>query len=429
MADANAPDAPGVLYYDPNPTTTKLAVAGLRLAGYRVFPVEDADEAVETVTRHGPAGEGSLRLVVLDASVSPDASAALLRRIVKVPKASELPGLLLVSRKNPTPIPGAESLPTLRRPFSTPALVRAVRQALADDTAIAGVGEEVASPLSRHLAHALEEAGVLVDHDVLDQVVRDVTRAQATLGMPAGLTADLATTPLESVLALVAELRRRGVVEVHSGEIRGRLHVDDANILHGELEGSNEDVKLGRFLVELGMMTEETLEPFVGEGQKLPLGLRLVRAGAISESDLAQALSAQAREITCILLSLSQGTVVFQPTEGLDPLAEAARANRAELRISDALLDGLRRRDDRAAMGPEMAGVDDVFVRIDENVVRLGRHAFTQEELAVLELLNGRHSVKEVARKTRAGTYNVARILYRLTRAHLARKRHPPVAI
>ncbi len=298
-----------------------------------------------------------------------------------------------------------------------------------EDAALAVAADEVTSPLARHLAAALEEAGVLVDGAVLDQVVRDVTRHQPAATVPSGLSADLQVTPLESVLALLDELGRRGVLEVRSGDVHGRLHLDEGKILHGEVSGVEEDVKLGRFLVEGGFVTEESLAPFVAESQKLPLGLRLVRAGAISEADLAQALAAQAREITCILLSLREGTAVFQPTEGLDPLAEATRANRAELRISDALLDGLRRRDETAAMGPEAASVDDVYVRLDENVVRLGRHAFTQEELAVLELLNGRNSVKDVARKTRSGTYNVARVLYRLTRAHLARRRNPPIAV
>ncbi|MFY0530574.1 hypothetical protein [Nannocystis pusilla] len=39
-------------------------------------------------------------------------------------------GILLVSRSNPNPIPGAEDLPALRRPFSTPALIKIVEEAL-----------------------------------------------------------------------------------------------------------------------------------------------------------------------------------------------------------------------------------------------------------------------------------------------------------
>ena len=78
-------------------------------------------------------------------------------------------------------------------------------------------------------------------------------------------------------------------------------------------------------------------------------------------------------------------------------------------------------------MGPHMAGVDDVYLRVDPEVAKLGRQAFTGEELGVLELLNGRNSIKDVARKTRTGTFAVTKVLYRLSRSGLARRAAPPV--
>jgi len=78
-------------------------------------------------------------------------------------------------------------------------------------------------------------------------------------------------------------------------------------------------------------------------------------------------------------------------------------------------------------MGPHIAGLDEVFVRNDAEVARLGRHAFTRDELSVLELANGRHSLKDIARRARTGTFAVAKVLYRLQRAGLVRRRAPTV--
>jgi DNA-binding MarR family transcriptional regulator len=78
-------------------------------------------------------------------------------------------------------------------------------------------------------------------------------------------------------------------------------------------------------------------------------------------------------------------------------------------------------------MGPDMPLVDEVFLRDDERVAKLGRTAFTREELGVLELLNGRHTIKEIARKTRAGTFAVTKIVYRLTMAGLIHRRALPM--
>ena len=126
--------SPGILFYDPSPTTAKLATASLRLAGYRVFYAANRDEAARLCEAHGPAGDAAIVAVVLDASVDARTSAGVLGALVAVPGGSQLPGILLVSPRNATPIPGAKELPTLRRPFSGPALLRIVAETLEDSS-------------------------------------------------------------------------------------------------------------------------------------------------------------------------------------------------------------------------------------------------------------------------------------------------------
>ena len=106
-APAGRPTTPGVLYYDPNPTTAKLATAGLRLAGYEVYNAANQEQAVDLCRAHGPAGSGAIVALLLDTATAPAVSAAVLRALVEVPGAAELPGVLLVSKANPIPFPGA----------------------------------------------------------------------------------------------------------------------------------------------------------------------------------------------------------------------------------------------------------------------------------------------------------------------------------
>src|SRR5690606_4210356 len=143
------------------------------------------------------------------------------------------------------------------------------------------------------------------------------------------------------------------------------------------------------------------LETIVGkpDPRHRPIGVRLVEDGHLQTAEIARALVDQAREVTCHLLTWDRGQVTFSPSDELHPLAETA-IGEVELRISDALLEGLRRVDEQAEMGPHMATVDEVWMRVDDEIARRGRHAFTREELGVLELLNGRNNVKEIARKT-----------------------------
>ena len=77
MAAASQPaaDAPtGILYFDPNPTTARLATAGLQLAGYRVHHAPTQDKAVELARKHGPGGDRSIVALLLDTATSPAVS-------------------------------------------------------------------------------------------------------------------------------------------------------------------------------------------------------------------------------------------------------------------------------------------------------------------------------------------------------------------
>lgn len=429
-------DAPGILYYDPNPTTAKLATAGLRLGGYEVFSASKKDEAVSLCEAHGPGGSGSIVAILLDASAHPKASASVLKALVKLPGANELPGILLVSRKNPTPIPGAEALPTLTRPFSTPSLVRAVREALDDQRPLKMFGEGGGAAATGKLRELLEQhfPGVDTEPEALAAFEAALRAEERTPDPPAGvaLQGDLGGMKLEAVLEMLGEEGVTGVLTLTGSEDRwGRLHVDRGRIRLAEIRGSAEDLKLGRFVVSGGFMADEELEAFVvgRDPQGRPLGQRLVDEGFLTATDLASVLVSQAREVTCHLLTWREGTFEFAHADALHPLAAMASEGKEELLVAEALLDGLRRIDEQAEMGPHMPQVDDVFMRIDEQLARIGRHALSRDELAVLELLNGRNSVKEIARKTRTGSFAVARIIHRLTKANLARRRVMPVTI
>lgn len=435
QSPGSRPAQPGILYYDPNPTTAKLATAGLRLAGFAVFNAHTQAEAVSLCKAHGPGGDGAVVALLLDAAADPAASAGVLKALVQIPGAAKLPGILLVSRSNPTPIPGAEDLPSLRRPFSTPALVKVVRETL--DEAQPGISApQIAVDLAMtRLKQVLGDH--FPGHEFSDD---DVERfAQALKNdedlpsppMPASIRGSLETARLEAVLEMLGNSGGQGVLRVESGSEWAKLHIDQARIRLAEFKGTGEDLKLGRFIVEGGFLRDEQLEAFVvgKDPESRPLGIRLVDAGLLSAADLAQVLVDQARAVTCHILTWKTGNFSFHPTH-LDGMAAAAAAQgKAELLIAEALLDGLRRLDEQAAMGPHMPDVEDVFLRVDEQVARLSRDALPREELAVLELVNGRHSVKDIARKTRAGTFAVARVLYRHAKANLVRRRMQPVNV
>lgn len=435
MASSSSPGAPGILYFDPNPTTAKLATAGMQLAGYRVLHASTEEQAVRLCRAHGPGGDGTVVALLLDTATAPAISATTLRALVQVPGATELPGVLLVSRANPTPIPGAEGLPSLKRPFTIPALHKILREAVDQaPTPQAGRRPKVSQELRARLSEALAQVlpGVHTGADVLDRLA-SLLVAEAALPTPAAgvaLQGNVASLRVESVLQMLASDGVRGVLTVEHDDRYIRLHLDQAFIRLAQVKGvREEDLRLGRFIVEDGFLTAAAVESIasVPDSRGRVLGQRLVDEGALRPGELAEVLVHQAREVTCHLLGWSEGRLTFAPTTNLHPLAAAVADAKAELRVAEALLDALRRRYEEAAMGSHMAGLEDVYVRIDPEVAKMGRQAFTREELEVLELLNGRNSVKEIARKSRSGTFAVATVLYRLSRTGLARRRVEPL--
>ena len=340
------------------------------------------------------------------------------------------------------PIPAAAGLPTVRRPFSSPALLKVVSETVASIDAaklpadMDDVPDQRKVQLARLLTKHFPSLGDLdnLDATALDDLFTDLEGAE-DLPSPPGEQAihvDLAAQRLESLLEMLSDDSVTGVLSISSVGREARLHLDGGQIRLAEYFGDDEDLKLGRFVVEGGFMRDDELEAFIvgRDPAGRPLGQRLVEAGFITPGELAMAILAQAREITCHVLTFRKGVAGFVPLAELEVSAAAgAEEGKVELAVSEALLDGLRRLDENAMMGPHMPELEDIYVRDDAKVSRMAREILARDELDVLELINGRNSIKDIARRTRTGTFAVSRIVYRLSKSNVVRRRVTPVTV
>ena len=156
------------------------------------------------------------------------------------------------------------------------------------------------------------------------------------------------------------------------------------------------------------------------------IGTQLVKLGHLAETDLKSCLTRQSSELIYEILRWRHGRFRFSAGMELPPpVIDAALG----LDVEAVLMEGYRRVDEWHLIERAIDNFDVVFLRNEDSVAQMGRGRLTRDELAVLELVNGKNTVKEIIRKSRMGSFEVSKMLYRLLSIKLVRRRVLPVAV
>ena len=326
------------------------------------------------------------------------------------------------------------------------ALAEARRRAL--DELRTAIAEAVATRLAQNgeVETTAARAKAALEDAVLEALLAGVrtTCPELALGPDAVLTGDLRVVPLAEVLQLLQVQAQSGVLQVarsagferdELGEARkASAQQVDVYFRGGKVEyaistGVSEEFLLGRFVLEQNLMSRQDLDLLLKsrkeQGGRL-LGAQLIKLGYISETDLKQVMSRQTCEIVYEVLRWNFGRFVFRPTRDLPAVAVDAALG---LSVDGILMEGFRRVDEWHLIEREIDNFDVVFLRNEDAVAQVGRGRLTREELSVLELVNGKNTVKEIIRASRMGSFDVTKMLYRLLSIKLIRKRVMPVAV
>ncbi len=242
------------------------------------------------------------------------------------------------------------------------------------------------------------------------------------------LQGDLRVVPIAEVLQLLQLQGQSGALSVARAKGKVEVYFRQGKIDLAAAAGVSDEFLLGRFIVDSQLMSKTDLEAFLksrAPGSKL-LGGQLVKLGYISEMELRQAISKQTAELIYEILRWNFGRFSFKATRDLPPVAVDAALG---LDVEGILMEGFRRVDEWHLIEREVDNFDVVFLRNEDAVAQMGRGRLTREELAILELVNGKNSVKEIIRQSRMGSFDVSKMLYRLLSIKLIRRRVMPVAV
>jgi CheY-like chemotaxis protein len=408
-----------ILVVDDSPTILKLVQLALTKADYRVTTAASAVQGLAAARDEQPA------LVLLDSDMPDMDGLALAAAMAEDPRLASIPVVLMnarVGQDSRAPHP-ANLLDAISKPFSPEALLAVAGHVLArrrqsEDDIPTDVGQDVGS-------------GSL--SAVLQDSTAPPTDAQLASDA-AALGGDLRIVALSDVLTLLADESQTGSVNVMKDNARLRIYLRKGLVDFATAEGIPEEFLLGRFLVKTGALDADTLGTALEARQSLPpaegetslFGAFLVQRGLVTGADLVRAITLQTSALVFEGLRWGAGRFAFEPLVELPgPANQAALA----LQVPSLLLEGFRRVDEWRLIEREMGDFDQVFVREEERLARLGRGRLAREELVVLELVDGRRSVRDLLDRSALGAFDTTKMLYRLLKLRLIRRRLAPIAV
>jgi len=461
-----------VLVIDDSPTITKVVQLVLTKAGYRVDTSPDGEAGLAAARASRP------ELILLDFVMPRMNGYQFCRELAADPKLRDIPVILMSAKGDQVGerfVKVMGIVDYITKPFSPEAITAVVQHTLGkygtartvdDDPPSLVTGEDLAATEDADRAQARSTAlaqlrTLLIDvltaqvslsdrADGEDKIAAEsaaITRTaraaldDATLlrllggidlglfreGTP-GLRGDLRVVPLAEVLQLLDVQEQSGVLTVERSGARVDIYFRRGRVEQAIASGVPEEFLIGRFVLDAGAMQRADFEAFLESRTANPklIGQQLVKLGYLSDGELKSCLVRQTSELIYEILRWRHGRFRFAAGAELPPyVIDAALA----LDVEAVLMEGYRRVDEWHLIEHAIDNFDIVFLRNEDSVAQMGRGRLTRDELTVLELVNGKNTVKEIIRKSRMGSFEVSKMLYRLLSIKLIRRRVLPVAV
>jgi len=463
-----------VLVIDDSPTIVRVVQLVLTKAGFDVASAPDGEAGLEAARAQLPD------LILLDFVMPRMNGYQVCRELAADPTLREVPVVLMSAKGDQVGerfVKVMGIVDYITKPFSPEAITAVVQHTIGkysagdpllpeagddaagalDDQAAGGRGETLATLRARladavgarvaalfALASAASEDGSADSRVPTDaSAIADATRSAlddrsleeilsgldlSASGGRGTLAGDLHVIPAAEVLQLIDHQEQSGLLTLTRGPARIELYFRRGRIDQALGDGLPEDLLLGRYIVDAELMNRQDFDGFLSSrqpGARL-IGDQLVRLGYLGAADLKAALARQTADLVYEALRWRFGRFLF--TAGRDMPAPVVEAS-LELDVEAILMEGFRRVDEWHLIERAIDDFDVVFLRNEDAVAQMGRGRLTREELAILELVNGKNSVKDIVRKSRMGSFEVSKMLYRLLSIKLVRRRVLPVAV
>jgi CheY-like chemotaxis protein len=269
-----------------------------------------------------------------------------------------------------------------------------------------------------------DRIGEAIQRAVTPEAMRtlSVLMRTSTLGEPSQevLSGDISVISIAEILQLLQLQRQTGALTVSTRNREITMYVREGTIDLATVHGLRDEFLIGRYLVELGVVTRNELNTVVKNraGSKRLLGEMLINLGMVGDEQVEKALIRQTSELVYEVVRWKNGRFTFN-AGATSPAAEKAKLGLAS---GGLVMEGFRRVDEwRLIEGSfdfeEVLFRDQVAIAASVDDSKL-----TKIERDVLAAIDGERTVREIVDHMSGSSFEVCKILYQFLNSRLVRR-------
>jgi serine/threonine protein kinase len=232
------------------------------------------------------------------------------------------------------------------------------------------------------------------------------------------LEGKLEDVSLADVCQLLAMGRKTGCLTVSDRSSFGQVYFQDGRVTSAHALSRSD--RLGDLLVRRGALTREELSQameYQARHPGLPLGRAIAEMELLDREALGHLIELHVSEAVYHLFTWERGTFHFEP----GALPHGAGAIPVSIHTEGLLLEGARRVDEWSQIRTKIPSMDSLVV-VERSPAEDGEVTLTQEQEAILPLLDGARSLGEAAEEAGLVEFEAAKAVYGLVQAGFARR-------
>jgi hypothetical protein len=223
---------------------------------------------------------------------------------------------------------------------------------------------------------------------------------------------DFSTTQLLNLINLA---RKTGALTIEAQGTSARLFFREGKLIHAFL--GDRDGHLANILLKAGKLSAEQSRAIRAHseiGSDKELGLLLINAGYVTQSDIVQSVKAYILNVVYTLFTCVEGLFYFEPN-----LLPSEDKITVPINLENIIMEGSRRLKEWERLQDELPDLNRALRFTERPDTKLRDINLSVEEWRVISFINPRNTIKQIAQSNNMDDFQIRKIVYGMLQAGL----------